>query len=128
MRIFFVCVVVPSSERPTDDLLDRKPYGRNKALVSRRMWWFVIMHAIYQVSVLFFVQYGLYSILGIPNGKDYPHDPTQHYTMVFNTFVLCQLFNEINARKLHGEWNVFSVCFIVYLFLCVYIFNLYTVW
>ena len=33
---------------------------------------------------------------------------TQHYTMVFNVFVLMQLFNEINSRKIHNEVNVFS--------------------
>ena len=33
--------------------------------------------------------------------------PTQHYTVVFNVFVLLQLFNEVNARKIHDELNVF---------------------
>jgi len=35
-------------------------------------------------------------------------DTTQHYTMVFNVFVLMQLFNEINSRKIHNEANVFA--------------------
>jgi Ca2+ transporting ATPase len=26
-----------------------------------------------------------------------------HYTIIFNTFVWMQLFNEINSRNLHGE-------------------------
>ena len=29
--------------------------------------------------------------------------PTQHYTIVFTCFVLLQWFNQINARKIHGE-------------------------
>ncbi|EKX34203.1 hypothetical protein GUITHDRAFT_119620 [Guillardia theta CCMP2712] len=33
---------------------------------------------------------------------------TQHMTMVFNTFVLLQVFNEINSRKIHNEFNVFK--------------------
>jgi Ca2+ transporting ATPase len=33
-------------------------------------------------------------------------EKTQHYTMVFNVFVLMQLFNEINSRKIHNEFNV----------------------
>lgn len=37
--------------------------------------------------------------------------PSEHYTIVFNTFVLMQLFNEINARKIHGERNVFEGIF-----------------
>ena len=31
-----------------------------------------------------------------------------HFTMIFNVFVLMTLFNEINARKIHGERNVFK--------------------
>uniref|UniRef100_A0A915CXU0 Cation-transporting P-type ATPase C-terminal domain-containing protein n=1 Tax=Ditylenchus dipsaci TaxID=166011 RepID=A0A915CXU0_9BILA len=34
--------------------------------------------------------------------------PTQHFTIVFNTFVMMTLFNEINSRKVHGERNVFK--------------------
>lgn len=32
--------------------------------------------------------------------------PTVHFTMVFNTFVMMTLFNEINARKIHGQRNI----------------------
>lgn len=35
--------------------------------------------------------------------------PTTHFTMVFNSFVLMTLFNELNARKIHGERNIFKV-------------------
>jgi hypothetical protein len=35
-----------------------------------------------------------------PNGE-------QHFTIVFNTFVFCQIFNEINARNIGNEMNVF---------------------
>ena len=33
--------------------------------------------------------------------------PSVHFTMIFNAFVLMTLFNEINARKIHGQRNVF---------------------
>ena len=33
--------------------------------------------------------------------------PSQHFTMIFNVFVMMTLFNEINARKIHGQRNVF---------------------
>jgi hypothetical protein len=33
----------------------------------------------------------------------------EHYTMIFNTFVFMQVFNEINARKLgEKEYNIFE--------------------
>ena len=45
-------------------------------------------------------------------GKYEGGDPTQkllHYTMVFQTFVFMQLFNQINARKIEeGEFNIFA--------------------
>lgn len=34
--------------------------------------------------------------------------PNQHNAIVFTVFVMMQLFNQLNARKLHGERNVFS--------------------
>jgi Ca2+ transporting ATPase len=34
--------------------------------------------------------------------------PSQHFTMIFNSFVMMTLFNEINARKIHGQRNVFE--------------------
>ena len=34
--------------------------------------------------------------------------PSQHFTIIFNTFVMMTLFNEVNARKIHGQRNVFE--------------------
>ena len=31
-----------------------------------------------------------------------------HYTIIFNAFVWCQIFNELNARSISDEWNVFA--------------------
>lgn len=38
-------------------------------------------------------------------------EPSTHMTMIFNTFVMMTLFNEINARKIHGQRNVFKGIF-----------------
>ncbi|KAG7259301.1 hypothetical protein CRUP_037166 [Coryphaenoides rupestris] len=73
------CITQP----PNEALLLRKPYGRNKPLISRTMMKNILGQGVYQL----------------------------HYTIVFNTFVLMQLFNEINARKIHGERNVFDGIF-----------------
>jgi Ca2+ transporting ATPase len=35
--------------------------------------------------------------------------PTEHFTIIFNTFVMMTLFNEINSRKIHPmQLNVFA--------------------
>lgn len=41
--------------------------------------------------------------------KDWNEETGKHYSIFFNVFVLLQIFNEINARKLkHDEINVFK--------------------
>ncbi|KAF3823192.1 hypothetical protein GH733_010628 [Mirounga leonina] len=87
-----------ATEPPTESLLKRRPYGRNKPLISRTMMKNILGHAVYQLTVIFFL-----APLHSP--------PSQHYTIIFNTFVLMQLFNEINSRKIHGERNVFAGIF-----------------
>jgi len=32
----------------------------------------------------------------------------KHSTIIFNTFIWCQFFNEYNARKILNEWNMFD--------------------
>lgn len=56
--------------------------------------------------------------MNVPDGRNQPMnaDPSEHFTIIFNTFVLMQLFNEINARKIHGERNVFKGIFNNYVF------------
>lgn len=47
--------------------------------------------------------------------------PTQHFTMIFNAFVMMTLFNEINARKIHGQRNVFEGIFSNPLFVAIWL-------
>ena len=42
-----------ATELPSEELLDRKPYGRTKPLISRTMMKNIIGHAIYQLAVVF---------------------------------------------------------------------------
>eukprot|EP01071_Lankesteria_metandrocarpae_P002134 Lankesteria_metandrocarpae@DN2101_c0_g1_i1.p1 len=37
--------------------------------------------------------------------------PSRHYTVLFNTFVMMQIFNLLNARKINNESSVFSGIF-----------------
>ena len=49
-------------------------------------------------------------LFNIDSGRyvDYQAPPNQHFTAIFNTFVMMTFFNEIGSRKIHGEHNVFS--------------------
>ena len=184
-----------ATEAPTDSLLLRRPYPRNRALLSRRQLRFIFGHAGLQLAVMFILvfyfeeeqcrnpkqwtdtDYGLFysteclnsthefgaSVMphamwathcpqregfNISNPEDKPvscqwhnnkmwktheqkvdkcfelcmnphhtleesghgdaQDNARFKTLVFNTFVMMQCSNEINARKLNGELNVFE--------------------
>lgn len=99
-----------ATEPPTESLLRRRPYGRNKPLISRTMMKNILGHAVYQLLIVFLLVFAGDTLFDIDSGRKAPLNspPSQHYTIVFNTFVLMQLFNEINARKIHGEKNVFA--------------------
>ena len=61
--------------------------------------------------------------MDIDSGRYQPHAaaPTQHFTIIFNTFVMMTLFNEINARKIHGQRNVFEGIFTNPIYYCIWI-------
>jgi P-type Ca2+ transporter type 2B len=44
-----------ATELPTASLLLRKPYGRTKPLISRTMMKNILGHAVYQLTVVFFL-------------------------------------------------------------------------
>ncbi|XP_026217475.1 plasma membrane calcium-transporting ATPase 1a isoform X1 [Anabas testudineus] len=102
-----------ATEPPTEALLLRKPYGRNKPLISRTMMKNILGHGVYQLIIIFSLLFAGEKMFDIDSGRNAPlhAPPSEHYTIVFNTFVMMQLFNEINARKIHGERNVFDGIF-----------------
>ena len=62
-------------------------------------------------------------ILDIESGRDVElgSGPSQHFTVIFNTFVMMTFFNEINARKIHGQRNVFQGILTNPIFYCIWI-------
>ena len=51
-----------ATEPPTESLLMRKPYGRNKALISSTMTKNILGHGIYQLTIIFTLLFaGMYS-------------------------------------------------------------------
>ena len=167
-----------ATEDPNPELLDRKPYPRDRGVLSKTMIKNMLLHAAWQLIVLFTLIFGVGNVckdgekactmaplsnfefmgarpFAVPSGrpagydlastaasgacppaynpadkttftksrgkqtplrpegyckhaKGSASDTTQHYTMIFNVFVLMQCFNEINSRKIHNEINVFA--------------------
>lgn len=123
-----------ATEPPTASLLERMPYGRNEAVVNKTMFKNIIGGSIYQLVVCFYILFagaqafgwtvdnaaiieqcnsGHFSLIGEDlHGEELEECATTiHYTMIFNTFVLMTLMNEIVSRKLHDELNVFDGLF-----------------
>ncbi|GAV59710.1 E1-E2_ATPase domain-containing protein/Cation_ATPase_C domain-containing protein/Cation_ATPase_N domain-containing protein/Hydrolase domain-containing protein/CaATP_NAI domain-containing protein [Cephalotus follicularis] len=88
-----------ATEPPTDELMNRPPVGRREPLITNIMWRNLLIQAIYQVVVLLVLNFRGQSMLHLNN--------KQKNTLIFNAFVLCQIFNEFNARK-PDEKNAFK--------------------
>ncbi|KAI1777310.1 calcium-translocating P-type ATPase [Hypoxylon cercidicola] len=90
-----------ATDPPQDSCLDRKPEPRGSSIISITMWKMIIGQAIYQLVVTFILYYAGESI-GIATNID------QRSTLVFNTFVWMQIFNQWNNRRLDNHFNIFE--------------------
>lgn len=103
-----------ASEPPVDELLTKPPVNRTEHMITGRMWVNMLGHAAYQIVIVMVLLFKGPEFLDIPPGhevedRDDGGDPNSvHYSIIFNSFVWMQLFNEVNCRKLNGECNVFS--------------------
>ncbi|XP_061367778.1 putative calcium-transporting ATPase 13, plasma membrane-type [Gastrolobium bilobum] len=88
-----------ATEKPTMELMEKPPVGRTKPLITNIMWRNLLAQALYQIVVLLTLQFKGESIFGVTSEVN--------DTLIFNTFVLCQVFNEFNARNMEKK-NVFK--------------------
>nr|XP_016505608.1 PREDICTED: calcium-transporting ATPase 9, plasma membrane-type-like isoform X1 [Nicotiana tabacum]XP_016505609.1 PREDICTED: calcium-transporting ATPase 9, plasma membrane-type-like isoform X1 [Nicotiana tabacum] len=95
-----------ATEPPTDHLMHRPPVGRREPLVTNILWRNLFIQALYQVGILLVLNFQGKSILSLEH-DDPKHANMVKNTLIFNTFVFCQIFNEFNARK-PDEINVFT--------------------
>jgi Ca2+-transporting ATPase len=76
-----------ATDPPTEELLNRRPEPRSAPLITFKMWKMIIGQAIFQIAVTLVLLYS--------NVLNYSTDSAVLQTVVFNTFVFCQIFNEI---------------------------------
>ncbi|KAI8367780.1 PMCA-type calcium-translocating P-type ATPase [Blakeslea trispora] len=88
-----------ATDPPTEELLERAPEPRSAPLITFKMWKMIIGQAIFQIVVTVVLLYS--DVLHYR-----PDDPILQ-TIVFNTFVFCQIFNEINCRRIDSRLNIF---------------------
>jgi len=108
-----------ASEPPVDALLKRQPVNRSQHMITKRMLANMIGQSTYQIIVVMTLLFSGPDIFDdIEPGHLVEKDDglfegskgvnSVHYTLIFNTFVWMQLFNEVNCRNLKGEVNVFK--------------------
>ncbi|DBA89907.1 TPA: hypothetical protein ACH3X2_004399 [Trebouxia sp. C0005] len=96
-----------ATEPPTDAMLDLPPYSARQSLLTPTVTKHIVGQSVFQLAVMYGLVFFGDQIFGVPSAHTV-QGPSQHYTLVFNAFVLMQLFNQVNARKVYDEANVLA--------------------
>ncbi|KAM7507194.1 hypothetical protein LguiA_017647 [Lonicera macranthoides] len=85
-----------ATEPPNDQLMKRSPVGRKGNFISNVMWRNILGQSLYQFIVIWFLQ---------AKGKSYfsldgDESDLILNTLIFNSFVFCQVFNEVSSREM----------------------------
>jgi calcium-translocating P-type ATPase len=110
------------TEPPKQDLLERRPYKRDASLISRPMWRNILVQATYQLALLVFLLNKGPQMYNCEDGS------TRHFTIIFNAFVFCQVFNEFNAREIGDHFDPFHALGKSPMFLFVIAFTVLAQW
>lgn len=103
-----------ATEPPHEGLMNRPPVGRDVSFITTTMWRNIIGQSIYQLAVLLVFNFLGKQLLNLKGS-----DATRiQNTFIFNTFVFCQVFNEINSRDME-KINVFANMFGSWIFLAI---------
>ncbi|KAI9270351.1 PMCA-type calcium-translocating P-type ATPase [Phascolomyces articulosus] len=102
-----------ATDPPTKELLERAPEARSAPLITFKMWKMIIGQAIFQIVVTVVLLYS--------NVLEYEPESPVLQTVVFNTFVFCQIFNEINCRRIDSQLNVFKNIFANKFFIVIFV-------
>uniref|UniRef100_M8B293 Calcium-transporting ATPase n=1 Tax=Aegilops tauschii TaxID=37682 RepID=M8B293_AEGTA len=95
-----------ATEPPNNHLMQRPPVGRREPLITNIMWRNLLIMAFYQVAILLTLTFKGLTLLRLEHDNP-AHAEILKNTFIFNTFVLCQVFSEFNARK-PDELNIFK--------------------
>ncbi|XWS25520.1 hypothetical protein CRYUN_Cryun27aG0075200 [Craigia yunnanensis] len=85
-----------ATEPPNDDLMKRSPVGRKGNFISNVMWRNILGQSMYQFVIIWFLQTRGKAAFHL-NG---PESELILNTLIFNSFVFFQVFNEISSREM----------------------------
>ncbi|KAA8518126.1 hypothetical protein F0562_015600 [Nyssa sinensis] len=101
-----------ATESPHDGLMNRPPVRRGVSFITKVMWRNIIGQSIYQLAVLAVLYFDGKKLLRLTG----PDATEVLNTFIFNTFVFCQVFNEINSRDMENI-NIFRGMFDSWIFI-----------
>ncbi|KAK7832934.1 putative calcium-transporting atpase 13 [Quercus suber] len=88
-----------ATEKPTKTLMEKPRMGWTKPLITNNMWRNLLAQVLYKIVVILTLKFKGQLIFNVcEKVRD---------TLIFDTFVLCQFFNQLDARKLMEE-NIFK--------------------
>ena len=93
-----------ATDVPTPNILDRKPEPKSAPLISLTMWKMIIGQSVFQLLVTLVLYFAGASFLSYQTQRE--RDQLQ--TLVFNTFVWMQIFNQYNNRRIDNKMNIFE--------------------
>lgn len=119
-----------ATEPPHPTELKKERVKKHDRLILSVMWRTILGQALYQILVLVVLLY--FAPLMFDMNYDYIDEPfyrngeptfrTYHYTLIFYTFILMNLFNQVNSRKLGiKDFNIFERFFNNFYFLVILI-------
>ncbi|KAL9103800.1 MAG: hypothetical protein Q9163_001209 [Psora crenata] len=93
-----------ATDPPPPNILNRPPESKSAPLITLTMWKMIIGQSIFQLIVTLVLNFGGRSIFSYQTTRE----QEQLRTVIFNTFVWMQIFNQINNRRIDNKLNIFE--------------------
>ena len=95
-----------ASDSPSDDLLKRKPSKKSESIINADMYRMIIAQGLYQVLICLVIyfcgpRWFYYRWSSLEEQHTETGTDLVTSSVVFNTFIFCQIFNEINSRSIN---------------------------
>lgn len=95
-----------ATDPPAESILARKPDLRASPLITITMWKMIFAQSIYKLVVLLIIHFGGETLFSYHSEVE----QSQLRTMVFNTFVWMQIFNQYKYATLLAAPNITLIC------------------
>ncbi|WOL16948.1 hypothetical protein Cni_G25736 [Canna indica] len=92
-----------ATEPPNDELMKQTPVGRKGNFISNIMWRNILGQSLYQFILIWYLQRQGKELFRLEG----PNSDLELNTLIFNSFVFCQVFNEISCREME-KINIFK--------------------